>query len=432
MKGRNHTCKALLAFLLALMMCVSVFVGCNDDPVDTTTDGTTTAEPEDDGTTTTEPEDDGTTTTEPEDDGTTTTEPEDDGTTTTSPEDGEDTNPPASVIDAISPTHGATVCVANAKVQEFVSNYTAIGMSKAYIGSGDIYAPLPITLKWEDVGADAYRVRLATSADFADSQVVLTAANEASFHNPFTGTRYYWQVEALYADRTDASAIFTFKTAKTPRTVYIEGVPNSRDIGGYAVSDNAVVRQGMIYRSGYLHKITEAGIYEAREMLGIKCELDLRTPGEGGAGVSSSLGEDITYYNYNGVYYGGIKNKDLQAILAQEIKVFANPDNYPMIVHCSVGRDRTGTASMLVLALCGVSEQDLYMDYELSFFSDIGSNDTVENLLDNHVTPMVNYLKTFGKRGDSLQTCVENFCLKIGVTQEEINSIRTIMIEEVK
>ncbi len=338
---------------------------------------------------------------------------------------------PDSVIDAISPTHGETICVANAKVSEYNEKYS-VGYGVNYIGTGDIYAPLPITLTWEDVGADCYRVRLSASADFSDSQVVLTAANTASFENPLTGVKYYWQVEAIYEDRTDVSAIFIFKTQNTPRTLFIDGVSNTRDIGGYAISKTACIRQGMIYRSGFLHEITETGLYQARELLGIKCELDFRTPGEGGAGGKSSLGEDITYYNFDGVFYMGMKDKERQTILANEIKIFADPNNYPMIIHCSLGRDRTGTAAMLIQALCGVSEKDLYKDYELSFFSTLGSNDTVENLLNNHVTPMLNYIKSYGKDGDSLKDCVEAFLLKIGVTQAEIDSIRSIMIQEVK
>ena len=345
----------------------------------------------------------------------------------------EDTQPsaPDSVIDALSPAYGETVVVASAQVAEYASKYT-IGSSAKYHSSGDIYIPLPITLTWEDVGADCYRVRMATDETFSDSQVVLTAGTSASFTNPLVATTYYWQVEALYQDKTDVSAIFSFQTANTPRTVYIDGVTNSRDIGGYATGEGTRLRQGMVYRSSYLVNITEEGIYQAREELGIRCELDVRTPGEGGAGKKSPLGDDIIYHNIDGIYYEGIKDSKRQATLAQEIKVFADPNNYPMLIHCSYGRDRTGTLAMIIMALCGVSEEDILMDYELSFFCEFCCNESTSIHVDGNMRPTIKYIKSFGRTRDSLQYCAEKYCLSIGVTQEEIDSIRSILVEEVK
>ena len=334
------------------------------------------------------------------------------------------------VIISISPAQGETVCVANAKVSEFVSNYT-LGSSINYICSQDIYMPLPLTLKWEDVGATSYCVRLATCKDFLGARVAVTTSSSVTFTNPLVGTTYYWQVEAIFENKTDTSAVFMFKTTHTPRTVYIDGVTNTRDIGGYAVSETSRIRQGMAYRSAFLHEITEEGLRQAREELGIRCEFDVRTPGEEGAGVSSSLGEDILYYNHEGAFYLGIKVSKIQENLAREIKIFTEPNNFPLIFHCSVGRDRTGTLALIILALCGVSERDICIDYELSFFRNCGSGVSTEAYVNEQLKPTLAYLKTFGNDDDSLQTCVEHFCLHIGVTQEEINVMRDILIEEV-
>ncbi len=335
---------------------------------------------------------------------------------------------PPSVIAPVSPAHGDTVCVANARVSEYYTNYT-IGSGTKYCHNGDIYMPLPITLKWEDVGADCYRVRLATASDFSDSKVVLTAATTVSFSNPLVATTYYWQVEALYEDRTDASAVFSFKTAPMPRAVHIEGVSNTRDIGGYAVSETARIRQGMVYRSGILNAITEKGLYQAKEELGIRCEVDY-TGSAAGSHVSS-LGNDVLYYNFEGVHYLMLADEAYQKILAEEIRIFADPSNYPMLIHCALGRDRTGTAAMMLLALCGVSEKDVYCDYELSMFSEQGSLGEPETMVAQHVRPTFDYIKSVCKK-DTLQENVEAFLLKIGVTAEEIASIKSIMIEEVQ
>ena len=36
------------------------------------------------------------------------------------------------------------------------------------------------------------------------------------------------------------------------------------------------------------------------------------------------------------------------------------------IIHCTAGKDRTGVAVMLILALCGVSDSDICQDYAIT------------------------------------------------------------------
>lgn len=37
-----------------------------------------------------------------------------------------------------------------------------------------------------------------------------------------------------------------------------------------------------------------------------------------------------------------------------------------MLIHCSLGKDRTGVISALILSLCGVSDEDVARDYSFS------------------------------------------------------------------
>ena len=123
--------------------------------------------------------------------------------------------------------------------------------------------------------------------------------------------------------------------------------------------------------------------------------------------------------------------EELTKKLIKEIQTFANPENYPIYVHCSLGRDRTGTICFLINALCGVGEMDLYMDYELSFMSKMGNLDgqNPTNMVGNAFTNLYNYIKNYGK--GTLAENTEKFMLDIGITQAEIDGIRAIMIEEV-
>lgn len=53
-------------------------------------------------------------------------------------------------------------------------------------------------------------------------------------------------------------------------------------------------------------------------------------------------------------------------VAAPYLRVFANPDNYPIIFHCRGGADRTGSLAFILNALQGVSEADLIKDYEFA------------------------------------------------------------------
>ncbi len=58
--------------------------------------------------------------------------------------------------------------------------------------------------------------------------------------------------------------------------INIEAVRNFRDIGGHAISCGVSVRRKLVYRSGYLDDLTEAGRLQIQK-LGIKKIFDLRS-----------------------------------------------------------------------------------------------------------------------------------------------------------
>jgi hypothetical protein len=264
----------------------------------------------------------------------------------------------------------------------------------------------------------------------------------------FTGTDYYYQISAKYPEKVVKSRIFTFKTAALPRTVFIDGVTNTRDIGGYYVENGTKrIKQGMVYRGAKMESdathnlkgMTEESKNKMLYEYGIRTDLDLR-----GEVAASPLGDSVNFVNVSGPYYVGgngidsTNNSDkahwkgtFREALIKEIKTFANPENYPIYVHCSLGRDRTGTICFLINALCGVGEMDLFMDYELSFMSVMGNLDgqTPRSIVGGAFTTLYNYMKNYAK--GTLAQNAEKFMLDIGITQAEIDSIKSIMIEEV-
>ena len=54
--------------------------------------------------------------------------------------------------------------------------------------------------------------------------------------------------------------------------------------------------------------------------------------------------------------------------VAEILAVLTDPASYPVAIHCSGGKDRTGIITALLLALLGVSDAAIMADYALSGF----------------------------------------------------------------
>ncbi len=362
------------------------------------------------------------------------------------------------------PSKAKVVDLLEGGILEFASNYEK-GKAANYLPQGypsgygstsgtkkrpDEYSPKALTLSWEsEEGAQYYTVKLATKKDLSDAVSYVTLDASLEIPDLYMNTMYYYQIIAKFADKAVKSQIFSFQTAKLIRTVDIEGVSNTRDAGGYSTVDGKRIRQGMVYRGGKLEDITAAGKEKALKTYGFKTDLDLRAEA-----TVSPLGDGVNFVNLSGPYYvtgasanvlatsvtginstqdsskGPWKGTYREALL-KEIQTFAKPENYPIYVHCSLGRDRTGTIIFLINALCGVGEADLYMDYEASFFSTVGCLDAQlpQTLVYGAFSALYDSIKNYGS--GTLAQNTEKFMLDLGVTQAEIDTIRSIMIEEV-
>lgn len=351
------------------------------------------------------------------------------------------------------PKEAEMVKLLQGDILEFSSNYAKTS-SKKYLPEGygpnnvhrpDEFAPKAATLTWEcQEDANYYTLKLSQKADMSDALSFVTTENTLDVEDLFMGTQYYYQVIAHCEGKTIKSRIFDFKTAYLPRTVHIEGVSNTRDMGGYYTVDGKHrVRQGMVYRGGKLETMTQAGKNKILNILQIKTDLDMR-----GEVAVSPLGNGVNFINVSGPYYVGssgidsFNNSDkaywkgtFREALLKEIKAFANPDNYPIYIHCSLGRDRTGTLAFLINALLGVGEADLYRDYELSFFSTMGCLDgqSPTLMVGSTFEGLYKYIKNYKALSSTYSYAdkTEKFLLDIGITQEEIDSIRSILLEEV-
>lgn len=293
-------------------------------------------------------------------------------------------------------------------------------------GTKELSKPKYVHLEWEDFSSDPYRVYVSKSEDFNELAADYFTGDSLCFiDNLEINTTYYWYVESN-DKKTDVA---TFKIeSHAPRSLNIDGLTNARDLGGYVTSDGTYTNQGLIYRTSRLNEnetttnlITEYGINAMNNILKIKSELDIRRVdnNENGGITASPLGSKINYYSVP-MKSGGnciLLNKD---VLDDAFEILGNENNYPIVIHCSIGTDRTGMLCFLINALLGVSEEDLYKDYLYSNFANIGGNRTPSTLK--------SYLDMIKREdGDTLADKTKNYLLSVGVNEEDINKLIDIM-----
>lgn len=283
--------------------------------------------------------------------------------------------------------------------------------------------PNPVSLSWDGMpGTESYTLLISRTEDF--SNVVFTAENvkgtSCNVYNLRVGTAYFWKVKSGATE----SGVKKFRTDDTVRYINVDGARNVRDLGGW----NGL-NQGWAFRGSELdyveeHRrdglnLTDAGRKVLHDDLGIKTDLDFRVT----ALKESPIGSDVKFINdYRIGSYMAAFTSDL---FSGAVRTFADIDNYPIYFHCWGGADRTGTVAFILEALCGVTETELAMDYELTTFSVFGHRTRADNPWYKYAS-MVAKLKEYP--GATLKEKAENYAMTtLGLTRSEVSNIQSIL-----
>jgi protein-tyrosine phosphatase len=154
---------------------------------------------------------------------------------------------------------------------------------------------------------------------------------------------------------------------------------NFRDLGGHPAADSRRVRAGRIFRSSHLAEVPpESPIHrlELRTLVTLQSRVEVKHMG---APVPASrrgvrwehipMGDE--WFNDQG--YTRIVTEPGREHLAlvmhfrhdwrRFFKLLAERDVYPLLFHCSAGRDRTGVGAAMLLSMLGVERDRIVADF---------------------------------------------------------------------
>lgn len=178
-----------------------------------------------------------------------------------------------------------------------------------------------------------------------------------------------------------------------------DGCFNVRDLGGLHAANSRKTYWGAVVRADAPDRLTPGG-WSALLAHGIRTIIDLRNDDERHGTTEPPSGDlttihvplddvaDTEFWKYlwdneldgSPLYYQPFLDRKPQRCAAVVAAVgHARPGG--VLIHCGIGRDRTGLVALLLLALVGVTPDDIASDYQLSaerlpsLFAALGKDD---------------------------------------------------------
>lgn len=236
------------------------------------------------------------------------------------------------------------------------------------------------------------------------------------------------------------------------KRIPMDNVENFRSLGGLATGKklDKVTKHGVFYRSARIHDITPEDKKRFKD-LGIHTIVDLRSKWEVEQYPDDTEGLDVHYVNVDvmpqldpaeisqmsktsdgtsmQVFYKSLLDTR-QAQLADVFHALAKGTKMgATLFHCSIGRDRTGVVSALMLLSNGVDDQDVIVDYQVSetYLMNFKARN-MESVEDTFPTPNANMIEIIKYVNENYGSA-KSYLKKIGITDEELKMIHEAFVK---
>lgn len=168
------------------------------------------------------------------------------------------------------------------------------------------------------------------------------------------------------------------------RRVHVPGAHNVRHVGGYQTCNGRLTRPDAFFRADSLHRLDTA----AQQLLlarGVRTVIDLRDRSEQQEQPNPLAAATQVDYRFMPLYmhwsdlvgevtgmvgiqeYYEMMLAACGEALADAFVVMAQPQAFPVLIHCAAGKDRTGLVTAMMLDLAGVPAEVIAADYSLSY-----------------------------------------------------------------
>ncbi|MDD6466627.1 MAG: tyrosine-protein phosphatase [Erysipelotrichaceae bacterium] len=253
----------------------------------------------------------------------------------------------------------------------------------------------------------------------------------------------------------------------------LANVNNFRELGGYVTKDGRHIKHGYLYRSAGLNRVQKEDkeqlaplhiqyVIDFRESETVKAQPDVLLDGMHYDAIPALIENEYTQsrtLNFFDLLHGDMSEEEIvesNAFLKEAYLMmpFGNPafqrvfelmkqQAYPILFHCSGGKDRTGLMAALILDLLGVDWDTILQDYMKSN-AYIGKDGYVDqqlqlkNITDPALVDIIwktvgvqeMYLETaFAKIREVYGTMERYYEKEYGLGVEEIQAIRDFYLE---
>lgn len=204
----------------------------------------------------------------------------------------------------------------------------------------------------------------------------------------------------------------------------MESISNFRELGNLPVA-NGTIRPGLLFRSGHLAEISDNDVQRLRN-LGLRTIVDLRTDSDLDSEGTDRVLEGVVHYRvpiHDDAERGNdlratimrrdmdhlraqmgegrghqmaldgavsfVLNAERRATFAAVLAIVIDPNNWPVLWHCSAGKDRAGWAGTALLLAADASPETI-VDHYLESNGRVGAADRFpEGELKELVRPFV-------------------------------------------
>lgn len=221
--------------------------------------------------------------------------------------------------------------------------------------------------------------------------------------------------------------------------IEMDRLHNLREVAGYATR-SGVMRAGRLYRSGAWELMSEAD--HAWFGNAIETVIDLRHPDEIARAAHVSGGEPAARVVFNSIFpvdqtmdsmvdqmnglYGTAPEAGAARYMhfakvggerfADSVRLMADESNYPVLINCVAGKDRTGLLVGMVMDVLGVADEAIASEYERS-------NADIDGLL--------RYLELTGRVLEGEHGSTVGFLQSHGVGDAELESLEALLVAPV-